>query len=203
MVKKAKIKKERTSQELINFETVPSVTSPFFWLLLHNIYSLFKIRCFTVLHKKVVWHDVISNSVSKHQSVNYAHCHSGRACGEPIQHLLEFWDRIRAIVHVQRNGSPNILQELLGLSFRLSKKFCPTKTNDAFSYQFVEQYSPLACHGYPFTACCSQRQQNLNHVSVPKTQHKNSQDRVTSWLLSDKCRSNWTCWWHVFDLCDK
>ena len=56
----------------------------------------------------VIWHDVISNSLSKHQSNNY----TSLSPEELIQLLFEFRTRIRAIVYVQRSGSPNILKEL-------------------------------------------------------------------------------------------
>ena len=56
----------------------------------------------------VIWYDVISNSLSKHQSNNY----TSLSPEELIQLLFEFRNRIRAIVYVQRSGSPNILKEL-------------------------------------------------------------------------------------------
>ena len=57
---------------------------------------------------KVIWHDVISNSLSKHQSNNY----TSLSPEELIQLLFEFRNRLRAIVYVQRSGSPNILKKL-------------------------------------------------------------------------------------------
>ena len=56
----------------------------------------------------VIWHDVISNSLSKHRSNNY----TSLSPEELIQLLFEFRNRIRAIVYVQRSGSPNILKKL-------------------------------------------------------------------------------------------
>ena len=61
----------------------------------------------------VIWHDVISNSLSKHQSNNY----TSLLPEELIQLLFEFQNSIRAIVYVQRSGSPNILKKNFHLEF--------------------------------------------------------------------------------------
>ena len=85
----------------------------------------------------VVWHEVISNSLAKHQNNNYA----SLSPEELIQLLFEFRNRICAIVYVQRSGSPNILKKLFFIwnpHFRRSKLIVvSTKTKDSFCHSFV------------------------------------------------------------------
>ena len=91
-----------------------------------------------------IWHDVISDSISKHQSNN----HTSLSPEELNQLLFEFGNRISAFVYVQRSGSPDILKELsfhLGFSFwTLKMNVVSTETKDSFCYPFVDFCPPFA-----------------------------------------------------------
>ena len=58
--------------------------------------------------KLVIWHDVISNSISKHRSNRNRPCQTKKL----LDILCSFKNRIEAILYVQRANSPNILQKL-------------------------------------------------------------------------------------------
>ena len=56
----------------------------------------------------VIWHDVISNSISKHRSNPNRPCQTKKL----LDILCSFKNRIEAILYVQQANSPNILQKL-------------------------------------------------------------------------------------------
>ena len=58
--------------------------------------------------KVVIWHDAIYNSLSSHQN-NYESLYSGK---ELANQLKPFSGRIRPIIYCQRDGTPNIYQDL-------------------------------------------------------------------------------------------
>ena len=56
----------------------------------------------------ILWHDVISNSVSKHKSNNNTACSSSQL----INLIEQFKDKIAAIIYLQREGAPNLFHLL-------------------------------------------------------------------------------------------
>ena len=56
----------------------------------------------------VIWHDMISNSISKHRSNGNRPCQTKNL----LDILCSFKNRIEAILYVQRANSPNNLQKL-------------------------------------------------------------------------------------------
>ena len=56
----------------------------------------------------VVWHDIINNSINSHRTNNY------RACtAEELTEILKTLTNISAIVYCQRNGTPDIKNQLI------------------------------------------------------------------------------------------
>ena len=60
----------------------------------------------------VVWHDIINNSINSHRTNNF------RACtAEELTEILKTLTNISAIVYCQRNGTPDIRNQLISSGF--------------------------------------------------------------------------------------
>ena len=126
----------------------------------------------------VIWHDVISNSLSKHQSNNY----TSLSPEELIQLLFEFRNRIRAIVYVQRSGSPNILKELFSSGILIldaqNKLLSQRKRKTPSVIRALSSVHPSLALDSHLLRIVVKHQQNL--VSLLKKQRKNKRDRLSS-----------------------
>ena len=126
----------------------------------------------------VIWHDVISNSLSKHQSNNY----TSLSPEELIQLLFEFRNRIRAIVYVQRSGSPNILKELFSSGILIldaqNKLLSQRKRRTPSVIRALSSVHPSLALDSHLLRIVVKHQQNL--VSLLKKQRKNKRDRLSS-----------------------
>ena len=60
-------------------------------------------------HKIVIWHDVISNSISKHSSNNYTRYR----VEELVKTIRNFKHRIEAIIYCRRKGNREIFRDLI------------------------------------------------------------------------------------------
>ncbi len=73
----------------------------------------------------VLWHDVINNSINKHRSNNY------RPLGvtELVGVLMRNKQKLSCIIHSQRDGTPNIFEDLksTGILVLDTKKFLSTR----------------------------------------------------------------------------
>ena len=126
----------------------------------------------------VIRHDVISNSLSKHQSNNY----TSLSPEELIQLLFEFRNRIRAIVYVQRSGSPNILKELFSSGILIldaqNKLLSQRKRRTPSVIHALSSVHPSLALDSHLLRIVVKHQQNL--VSLLKKQRKNKRDRLSS-----------------------
>ena len=81
----------------------PNTTNP-----QKNLASLLCREPLAEKHQVVMWHDIINNSINSHRTNNY------RACtAEELTEILKTLTNISAIVYCQRNGIPDIRNQLI------------------------------------------------------------------------------------------
>ena len=142
----------------------------------------------------ILWHDVISNSISKHQSNKYTTLSNE----DLIKILLEFRFRIHAIVYVQRKGNPNILKELFATGILIldakNKLLSQRKRRTLSVIRSLESvHPPLALEAH-LLRIVVKHQHNL--VSLLKKRRKNRRDRLLPERVITICR------WRLFNPCD-
>ena len=89
----------------------------------------------------ILWHDVISNSVSKHKSNNNTACSSSKL----ISLIDQFKDKIAAIIYLQREGAPNLFQPLINakiLTMDTKNLLSYRKKNIQLTLQQLKQVHP-------------------------------------------------------------
>ena len=92
--------------------------------------------------KIVIWHDVISNTITKHRSNN----NTASSVEDLLEALRNYRDRIEAIVYTRREGTIDIFPELLKTQIKVLKAqstlVSRRKSNDTKVLEDLRQIHP-------------------------------------------------------------